>query len=125
MEQVDAGLEESSIWRELCALAGDLVFATDRRGRIELVDAHGANRLGHTAESLTGRTLASLLPATEPLPEHDVRLAPVRLRCADGTWQHCLISLRSHADGGRVGLLIAVEEASEDASPDERPSCPR
>ena len=119
MEYGSASLEGSSIWRELCALAGDLVFATDPRGRIELVVAHGANRLGHSADTLTGRTLASLLPAADPLPEQDVRLAPVRLRGADGAWQHCLISLRAREDGGRVGLLIVVDEAGEGASNDE------
>ncbi len=118
MEQGIASLEGSSIWRELCALAGDVVFATDVRGRIELVVTHDANRLGHSADTLVGRTLASLLPPAEPLPEHDVRLAPVRLRGGDGAWQHCLISLRARVEGGRVGLLIAVQEADEDASSD-------
>ena len=121
MEQLDADLPESSIWRELCALAGDLVFATDADGRIERVAVHGTSRLGHTSATLTGRALASLFPPTEPLPPHDVRLSPVRVRCADGAWEHCLLSVRSQVDGGRVGLLLAAGNADENAIDEEQP----
>ncbi len=123
MEQADARIEGSSIWRDLCALAGDLVFATDARGRIELVVAHGPNRLGHSADTLMGCTLASLLPPAETRGEGDARLAPRRDRCADGSWRPCLLSLRTRPEGGRIGRLIAVDEA-EGAAGAHDPSRP-
>lgn len=122
MEQLDADLGGRSISRDICALAGDLVFATDARGRIELAIVQDGVWLGHTAEALNGRALASLLPSAEAVPPHDVRLAPVRFRASDGSWQHCLLSLRSRIEGGRVGCcLLAVEEAGESAGDDEQP----
>jgi len=94
-------LDSRQRWQAFGALAADLVFETDRDGRLTFIAPDPA--LGHAGAELLGRPAAHLL-AGEALTSFDIA-APIRQRA---TW------LR-HADGGTRCLSMSVAPRLDEA----------
>lgn len=118
----DVLLDSRQRWRDLVALAGDLVVETDASGRITFADPDPV--LGYTVAELLGKEIGSLFAApVSGLPDPFAELTPGRRRLwfrrRDGRLVCLLLAYRPLFDGaGRLlghralGIDVTAEEES-------------
>ncbi len=112
-------LDSRQRWQAFGALAADLVFETDRDGRLTFIAPDPA--LGHASADLLGRPAEHLL-ASGPAAPLDIA-APIRqratwLRHADGTMRCLSMSVAPRLDD--VGRVLGMRGVGVDVTERER-----
>ena len=110
---LDAALSSRTFWKELCETVGDMMFETDRSGRICFLSP--AIVLGYPSHNLVGHLASDLLCEAGLNPfaaGRPVRMQHVWFRRADGVPALVALSARPLASGGMRGIGIDVTETA-------------
>ncbi len=110
---LDAALSSRTFWKELCETVGDMMFETDRNGRLCFLSP--ASVLGYASHDLVGHLAADLLCDRDLNPFTAgcaVRMRHVWFRRADGQAVLLALSARPLPSGGMRGIGIDVTESA-------------